>query len=69
MIMFLTEVSTDFNPDDVTPGVIGFVATAVFAVAILFLGRDLYKRIRRVRYREQIREEIAQEVADNNPEQ
>lgn len=45
------------NPDQVTPGTVGFLATFFVAVAVFFLIRDMTKRIRRVRYREQLAEE------------
>lgn len=57
-----------YNPDDVTPGVIGFAFTVVFAVAVILIGLDLYRRVRRMRYREEIREEIAAELAENGLE-
>lgn len=52
-----------YNDDDVTPGVVGFVFTALFAVAVILIGLDLYRRVRRVRYREEAREAIAAELA------
>lgn len=64
MITYLGALAAEINPDDVTPGVIGFGFTAIFAAAIIFIGRDLYKRIRRLRYREEIRAEIAEELAN-----
>ena len=52
-------------PDDlVTPGVIGFFAIFLVAVATVFLGFDLVRRIRRTTYREQIRERLAAEQAE-----
>ncbi len=49
-------------PDDlVTPGVIGFVITFLVAVATVFLIIDMTRRIRRVRYREEIRAQLAVE--------
>jgi hypothetical protein len=52
-------------PDDlVTPGVIGFFAIFAVAVATVFLGFDLVRRIRRTTYREQIRERLAAEAAE-----
>ena len=41
-------------PEDVTPGVAGFIFTLFVAVAIFLLIRDMVKRIRRVRYRSQV---------------
>lgn len=42
------------NPDLVTPGVWGFVITFAVAVAAVLLIMDMVRRIRRVRYREDI---------------
>jgi O-antigen/teichoic acid export membrane protein len=51
-------------PDDqVTPGVWGFVITAAVAVAVVLLIIDMTRRIRRVRYREQVLADIAAEQA------
>ena len=41
------------DPKDVTPGTLGFIVTLFLVIAIIFLIRDMTKRIRRVRYREQ----------------
>lgn len=54
-----TPVSPD--PDLVTPGVIGFLATAFVAVAVIFLVWDMMRRIRRGRVRADIREELEAE--------
>nr|WP_231713357.1 hypothetical protein [Arthrobacter sp. zg-Y769] len=40
--------------EDVTPGTLGFLFTLFVVIAIIFLIRDMTKRIRRVRYREQV---------------
>ncbi|GAA3873318.1 hypothetical protein GCM10022381_15380 [Leifsonia kafniensis] len=54
-------------PDDlVTPGVIGFFAIFAVAVATVFLGFDLVRRIRRTTYREQIRERLEAEAAEHD---
>lgn len=58
-----------YNPDDVTPGVIGFAFTVVIAVAIILLGLDLYRRVRRMNYRGEARESIATELAESNEAQ
>ena len=47
--------------DLVTPGVVGFVITALIALATVFLLIDMTRRIRRLRYREEIREKLAAE--------
>jgi hypothetical protein len=52
-------------PDDqVTPGVWGFVITAAVAVAAVLLIIDMARRIRRVRYREQVLAEIEAEQTE-----
>nr|WP_228721114.1 hypothetical protein [Arthrobacter sp. 260] len=38
------------DPSQVTPGLLGFLATLVLVVAVIFLVRDMSRRIRRVRY-------------------
>jgi hypothetical protein len=42
------------SEDQVTPGVVGFVITFLVAVAVVLLVLDMMRRIRRVRYREEI---------------
>ncbi len=53
----------DFDPNTVTPGVAGFVAIALVAVAVIFLLIDMARRVRRVRYRGEIRERLEAEQA------
>ncbi|MCQ1947779.1 hypothetical protein [Arthrobacter sp. zg-Y1116] len=50
--------------EDVTPGTLGFLFTLFVVIAIIFLIRDMTKRIRRVRYREQVL--AAQEAAERD---
>ncbi len=50
------------DEDSVTPGVIGFFATAAVVVVVIFLMIDMVRRMRRVRYREEAREQIAAEL-------
>lgn len=42
--------------DQITPGLLGFVVTFGIVLVMVFLIRDMVKRIRRVRYRAQIEE-------------
>ncbi len=50
-------------PDvDVTPGVAGFIAIAVVAVVTILLVVDMTRRIRRTRYRAEIRERLEAEA-------
>lgn len=53
----------EVDPVSVTPGVIGFVVTFVVALAALALILDMVRRVRRVRYREEIGERLDREVA------
>lgn len=56
-------------PDvDVTPGVIGFIAIAAVAVATILLVVDMTRRIRRTRYRAEIRERLEAEERGELPE-
>ena len=52
-------------PNSVTPGVIGFVVTFLVAAGVLLLILDMVRRVRRVRYREEINEKLDREA---NPE-
>jgi hypothetical protein len=54
-------VAEGFNPEQVTPGVIGFIATAAIGVLIVLLLIDMNRRIRRNTYRAQIRERLEAE--------
>lgn len=57
------------DPNIVTPGVIGFAVTFLIALATVFLVIDMTRRIRRVRYREEVREELeAEQAAAAGPE-
>jgi len=46
-----------------SPGTIGWVFTFFLAVAALFLIYDMVRRIRRMRYRAEIQQEITEEEA------
>jgi hypothetical protein len=61
----------DFDTTTVTPQWIGFLVTFLVAVATVLLIMDMVRRIRRVRYREEIREKLEAEregAADRGPE-
>ncbi len=51
----------NFDNDTVTPGVIGFIITFAVAVATVLLVIDMVHRVRRTRYRGEIRERIEAE--------
>ncbi|MHA7263673.1 hypothetical protein ACX80W_10775 [Arthrobacter sp. TMN-37] len=44
------------DPESVTPGTLGFIFTVLIVVAVIFLIRDMSKRIRRVRYNAMLEE-------------
>jgi hypothetical protein len=52
------------NPNLITPGVWGFIAILVVAVATILLLIDMNRRIRRSRYREEVRIKLAEEQAE-----
>ncbi|MBM7387747.1 hypothetical protein JOE37_000741 [Clavibacter michiganensis] len=47
--------TAEFDPDTVSPGPVGFIAIFFVAIAVLLLMVDMTRRIRRTRYREEIR--------------
>jgi hypothetical protein len=53
--------TSNVDADLVTPGVWGFVITFLLVVAVVLLILDMVRRIRRVNYRAQVREELAAE--------
>lgn len=58
----------DFDPDSVTPTWVGFAITFLVAVAAVLLIMDMVRRVRRVRYRGEIREQLeAGQDADAEP--
>ncbi|MBF4634601.1 hypothetical protein ITJ38_09330 [Agreia pratensis] len=53
-----------FDPNTVTPGFVGFIATFGVAVLVILLVIDMVRRVRRVNYREQVRQQLEQEARD-----
>ena len=49
------------DEDLVTPGWVGFTITFLIAIVVVLLLVDMTRRVRRVRYREEIRAKIAEE--------
>lgn len=59
---------TSSVPDvDVTPGVVGFIAIALVAVVTILLVIDMTRRIRRTRYRSEIRDRLEAEARGETP--
>ena len=52
-----------FNEDLVTPGIWGFVLTIGVIIAVILLIIDMVRRIRRVNYRAQVQQQLADEEA------
>jgi hypothetical protein len=52
------------DPNLITPGVVGFIAIFLVAVATVFLLLDMTRRIRRSRYREEVRAKLEAEQAE-----
>lgn len=52
------------DDDTVTPGVWGFVLTIAVVVAVVLLIIDMVRRVRRVNYRAQVREQLEREAAE-----
>ncbi|WP_309102251.1 hypothetical protein [Microbacterium sp.] len=50
-------------PEAVTPGFVGFAAIVIVLIAVILLIWDMNRRIRRVRYREEVRAELDAEQA------
>jgi uncharacterized transporter YbjL len=53
-----------FDPNTVTPGVVGFAITFLIALATVLLLVDMTRRVRRTRYRAEVREQIERERAE-----
>jgi hypothetical protein len=51
----------EVDPTLVTPGVEGFIAIALVTVAAIFLLIDMTRRVRRVRYRGEVRDRLEAE--------
>ena len=48
----------EVDPNSVTPGVIGFIMTFGVMIAVLLLALDMVRRVRRVRYRQEIADRL-----------
>ena len=59
--------SPQFDPVTVTPGWVGFVITFLIAIVTVALILDMTRRVRRVRYRAEVREMLdAEEASESN---
>ena len=48
----------EVDPNSVTPGVIGFIMTFGVMIVVLLLVLDMVRRVRRVRYRQEIADKL-----------
>ncbi|WP_313355306.1 hypothetical protein [Microbacterium sp.] len=55
--------SMTVDPNSVTPGFAGFAIIVIIVAAVVLLIWDMNRRIRKVRYREEVREELDAEEA------
>ena len=53
----------DFDLNSVTPTWVGFTVTAVVVILTILLIMDMVRRMRRLRYRGEIRQRLAEEAA------
>lgn len=68
MVLFGAETpmptpSMTVDPDSVTPGPAGFAVIIIVVIAVVLLIWDMNRRVRRVRYRGEVREELDAEEA------
>ncbi len=63
IIDLLITAKKPFDENTVTPGVIGFFITFAVGVLTVLLLIDMTRRIRRTRYRGEIREQLEREAA------
>lgn len=54
------------DPDSVTPGFAGFAVIVIVLIAVILLIWDMNRRVRRVRYRAEVREELDAEQSFRN---
>lgn len=52
----------EVDPNSVTPGVVGFVATLFVALGVVVIIVDMTRRVRRLRYRAEINEKLDREA-------
>lgn len=63
MLWLSTPPPSEIDPDIVTPGVIGFIVTFGLVIVVVLLIFDMTRRVRRLRYREEINAKLDAEEA------
>ena len=59
----------EFDPNDVTPTWVGFLITFLIAAVTVLLIWDMVRRVRRTRYRAEVREQLEAERAAEQGEE
>ena len=59
--LWMATPAPEFDPNSVTPTWVGFLATFLVAAATILLMFDMTRRVRRARYRGEIREKLEAE--------
>lgn len=59
----LADEKPKFDPNSVTPGVVGFLATFAVIVIVVLLIMDMVRRIRRTQYRAEVNQRLDAEAA------
>lgn len=59
-------IETVIDSSVISPGLAGFIAVLILALAALALLTSMMRRLRRVRYREEVRAKIAIELAERD---
>ena len=47
-----------FDPNQVSPGLVGFLATFAMVIVVVFLMRDFSRRVRRIQHRSEAAERL-----------
>lgn len=58
----------EVDPNLVTPGIAGFIATFVVGIGVLLIILDMNRRVRRNRYRAEISERLDEETRSEGSE-
>lgn len=58
LLSVVTDDTVPFDPNTVTPGIVGFLATFGVAVVVVLLVIDMVRRVRRVNLRQAVKEKL-----------
>jgi flagellar biosynthesis/type III secretory pathway M-ring protein FliF/YscJ len=68
-VTVVTEDPPPFDPNTVTPGIVGFLATFGVAVVVVLLVIDMVRRVRRVNLRQAVKEKLDAEEKQSAADQ